>query len=570
MLLWDDNPSEVDLLGFDDVAAPVLKALGRKHLDPVCVGVFGPWGAGKTTVIRLIQQALDQDGSTIVIYTQPWSYDPATDPKATLIGEVLNAVRSTLDDSGRQQLGARLGALAKRVRWSRAIRLAAESALTASLPRLSDLEGLFGEGDEITEPTLQGFRQDFAELLEDPAFSNVHRIVVVVDDLDRCLPGTVIDTLEAIKLFLAVPKMAFVIAADEDSVASAIASTYGSSPGGAVLAKMYLEKIVQIPVRVPTLGLNDVEAYMVQLLLWHRLGDDPSQFDAIRLHCAGARVAGERASVESLVKGIEGAEDDIALAERLAPIMYEELQGNPRRIKRLLNAYWVRSAIAGRRGIEFEVDAFAKLVLLEEVFAREFQAMLGWLSAGTLSEQIALLETGEGEFPSPLRRWGQLEPRLATLDIGRYLILAAALRGTTVTVSALPAALRGVAEQLTAASAGERRKARVAVAKLNVAERSSLAVHLADLIRFQPSQQHYLSESLMAVVTDSDEVASAAASVLDRMMPADVEPALIINLAPPGAGTRPPFSELVAAWAATGALTSDAAKTASLAMGSGT
>ena len=163
-------------------------------------------------MIRLIQQALDQDGSTIVIYTQPWSYDPATDPKATLIGEVLNAVRSTLDDSGRQQLGARLGALAKRVRWSRAIRLAAESALTASLPRLSDLEGLFGEGDEITEPTLQGFRQDFAELLEDPAFSNVHRIVVVVDDLDRCLPGTVIDTLEAIKLFLAVPKMAFVIA----------------------------------------------------------------------------------------------------------------------------------------------------------------------------------------------------------------------------------------------------------------------------------------------------------------------------------------------------------------------
>ena len=143
MLLWDDNPSEVDLVGFDDVAAPVLKALGRKHLDPICVGVFGPWGAGKTTVIRLIQQALDQDGFTIVIYTQPWIYDPATDPKVTLIGEVLNGVRSTLDDSGRQQLGARLGALAKRVRWSRAIRLAAESALTASLPRLSELEGLF-------------------------------------------------------------------------------------------------------------------------------------------------------------------------------------------------------------------------------------------------------------------------------------------------------------------------------------------------------------------------------------------------------------------------------------------
>ena len=41
MLLWDDNPSALDLLGFADVAAPVAAAIRRDHLDPVCVGVFG-------------------------------------------------------------------------------------------------------------------------------------------------------------------------------------------------------------------------------------------------------------------------------------------------------------------------------------------------------------------------------------------------------------------------------------------------------------------------------------------------------------------------------------------------
>jgi len=46
MLLSDDNPSDSDLLGFVDVAAPVLEAIRRGHLDPVCVGVFGPWGSG--------------------------------------------------------------------------------------------------------------------------------------------------------------------------------------------------------------------------------------------------------------------------------------------------------------------------------------------------------------------------------------------------------------------------------------------------------------------------------------------------------------------------------------------
>ena len=51
LLLWDDNPSEVDLLGFESIANPIQKALLRDDLNPVCVGVFGPWGSGKTTVV---------------------------------------------------------------------------------------------------------------------------------------------------------------------------------------------------------------------------------------------------------------------------------------------------------------------------------------------------------------------------------------------------------------------------------------------------------------------------------------------------------------------------------------
>lgn len=46
--------------------------------------------------------------------------------------------------------------------------------------------------------------------------------MVLVDDLDRSLPDTVVETPEAIKLFLSVKKMAFVFAADEENVASAI------------------------------------------------------------------------------------------------------------------------------------------------------------------------------------------------------------------------------------------------------------------------------------------------------------------------------------------------------------
>ena len=52
--LRDDNPSEVDLLGFEDVVDVVESIVARAYLDPVTVGVNAPWGGGKTTVLQLL------------------------------------------------------------------------------------------------------------------------------------------------------------------------------------------------------------------------------------------------------------------------------------------------------------------------------------------------------------------------------------------------------------------------------------------------------------------------------------------------------------------------------------
>lgn len=576
MLLWDDNPSSVDLLGFDDVAAPILGAIRLEHLDPVCVGVFGPWGSGKTTVLTLVRQDLEADDSVVVVYTQPWAYDPTTDPKATLIGEVLSAVRTRVaKDQGKlDQLRDKLKSLASRVRWSRAIRLAASSALTASLPKVSDLEAIFGQDDEIAEPALEGFRADFASLLAAPELADVARVIVIVDDLDRCLPSTIVETLEAIKLFLSVRKMAFIVAADEKAVTFALARHIGGGDSATTLAERYLDKIVQIPVRVPTLGLADVEAYIAQLLLTHRLApvENGAQLhELVRTACAAARAAADPSLLSSvpaeLIESVPGVAEDLALAARFGPILHEELDGNPRRIKRFLNAYWVRAAIARSRGLDFEVAAFAKLVLLEEVFPNEFGIVLSWLSAGTLDEQLRQLEDGEGEFPPKLVRWSQLDPPLATLGIGRYLVLAAAMTGTTVTADALPASLREIAARLVSPVDSERKAAQKAVSDLDESDRVQLARHLAEAIRFQPGRQSELSESLMAAVGSSVAAASEAATILRKVPTHSIQPSLVINLLPTDGNRLPPFRQVVEGWNASHALEPDTAKAIALALG---
>ncbi len=79
------------------------------------------------------------------------------------------------------------------------------------------------ENDEKKYKAVREFSTDFEALINK---SKQGRIVILIDDLDRCLPRHIIDNLEAIKLFLNVPKTAFVIAADQYIVSNAIKSEY--------------------------------------------------------------------------------------------------------------------------------------------------------------------------------------------------------------------------------------------------------------------------------------------------------------------------------------------------------
>lgn len=290
--LWPDNPTAQDLLGFADIAEPIQDALLRERLDPVAVGIFGDWGSGKSTVLEILRQRLTERGRVVVVYTRPWEYDPNIDPKATLIAEVLTAVRTEVakDESRMAQLADRFRGLVARVQWSKAVTLVANSALTLNIPKIADVAGIFGDGDDgLADPTLQGFREEFDELMKE--LEEIDRVVVLVDDLDRCLPDTVVAALEAIKLFLSVRKMGFVIAADRRLVTLAITTRYAQSAQGALMAREYLEKIVQIPISVPTLGLADTEAYLAMMLLDRHLNDDT--LSALAAHCDARRRAGE-------------------------------------------------------------------------------------------------------------------------------------------------------------------------------------------------------------------------------------------------------------------------------------
>jgi len=548
MPLRDDNPSDIDLLGFEDVVEVVEEIVTRADLDPVTVGITAPWGGGKTTVLQLLKRRLDARDDVFCLLVSPWEYDNKTDPTTALIDEVLGGLQQKLDNSkGRgTMVKEALAKLRRRVKFSKALKLAAATALTATVPGVGALIDLFDDGNDDEnvppDPTLQGFRAQFAEAMESEDLAFLRRVVVLVDDLDRSLPDTVVETLEAIKLFLSVKKMAFVIAADEDNVANAIGRRLQTT-GQSITSRLYLEKIVQVPVRVPALSKEQTEEYLALLML-----ADLEQIEAAVTKVKESRPSGSNRLVQRLGDTLPAdRHTDVQLAETLTPLLHRYTTGNPRRLKRFLNAYWLRVSFASRRGIDLQPNAFAKLMLAELYLPDLFGQLLAWLAAGVVADKVAEIEGGTGDHSAGVRDWGELPPNLPADDLATYLLLAASLRGETIEEATLPPDLRELAGQLASASQGVRRQARAAAANLDPPNQVAIIRFLAASLRQQgsPDAQNALAESISALAA-APGAAATAADELQRIRHGMITAALPISLL---VHTKPnEFRALLEAW----------------------
>lgn len=414
--LWSDEPAKVDYLAARAIAETVAEAVLDDALDPLSLGLSGPWGSGKTTVLELVSSELqsrsDDDNRVVVVRTDPWRYDPSVGAKESIIADVLAALAEELESKANETTGGQakelLKKLAKRVDWAKALKLAATTTLALQIPSVDDITGLLKEAGTEDEPGeergLAGFHDEFRALMASEGLKHVRRVAVLVDDLDRCLARSVVESLEAMRLFLSVPKMAFVIAADEERVADAIRSELPAwempeerAGGPDALPpeppwKLYLHKIVQTTVPLPALGAFDTEAYLLLLQVQNRTGNvfTAEQLDALIAECGRLRSVG---ALDGLTAppGTD-VQSELAFAHRLTAILYEKLAGNPRRIKRFLNDMNVRRSIAARRGIPLKSDVVAKLMVLEVLLPEQFKEVLSWLRTSELRDRLVALE----------------------------------------------------------------------------------------------------------------------------------------------------------------------------------
>lgn len=144
------------------------------------------------------------------------------------------------------------------------VKLATKENLSAAV---EEVKGILKPSEATNVPEeVEAFRKAFDKLLEE---AGVKQLIVLIDDLDRCLPDTAIETLEAIRLFVFTARTAFVIAADEAMIEYAVRKHFPDLPdstGPRDYARNYLEKLIQVPFRIPALGEAETRIYVTLLL----------------------------------------------------------------------------------------------------------------------------------------------------------------------------------------------------------------------------------------------------------------------------------------------------------------
>lgn len=529
--LFDDNPAEEDLLGFDAVAEVVTRVVTSGGLDPVTVGIHSAWGGGKSTALNLIAARLQRVGHIVVVRIDPWEFENTEDLRGTLIAQVLNELEGRIEKdvtepSVRKKAAERLNDLRRRIAWGRVAQVLVTSAVKLSpdvpgliealTPKPREADAGDGEGPQ----GMAGFRDQFGTLITE--VGGITKVVVLVDDLDRCLPPTIMGTLEAIKLFLSVKKMAFVIAADEDLIRAAIdVQMEGAAKGG--FAKLYTEKIVQLPVSLPLLSVEQAEAY-VALLLSHS-ADQMTGGDLRKVIAASNER--RRAGTAPYVVAGDGvtpgpAARYLALAASIAQGLSADVWRSPRAIKRFLNAFAVRDHLARAAGAGLPVDVLLKLYLLELRYLAEFQ-LLAQLSGRERTVLLAAWEAwgrGEGDTPPEgvgmaTRLWAGTEPYLESQgpEIERYLSVAATLHSDVRFGGAISARQLEMIEQLSHSSDATRAAAVEGLEALEPDDQTVIISGLSEQLTRMNDPEHVI-DSLTAIAARMPTHADAISRVL--------------------------------------------------------
>ena len=238
-----------------------ISNLIRNSTPHFTIGIYGEWGTGKTTLMKSIESNLQNtesytsDKKVLTMWFNAWKYE-REDSLATV--SLLKTVGYSMAghprfDTLSKTIFRGLTIVSKDMMEHIAMQVVAKqnSANDEEIDQKMDYinkmyrDSVYYEGLDKIKREMHAIRQ------EDPEC----RVVIFIDDLDRCSPNKALEILESIKLFLDIEGFVFVIGLSHKTVTQLISHEYKAT---GIRGEDYIKKIIQIPIRIPSWSKDSI------------------------------------------------------------------------------------------------------------------------------------------------------------------------------------------------------------------------------------------------------------------------------------------------------------------------
>jgi predicted KAP-like P-loop ATPase len=217
-------------------AKRVAELITSRHAAPSAViGIYGAWGEGKTTVLEYIRRELDGNDVLLMPFN-PWRFGTDEQLLRSFFSTLAQVLKAPLKTTGEKvaEWISNYGELvipSVEVGWG-AAKLDAGGGIAKVAERFSTVE-----------------LETLKTRIESALSSAEHRVLVVMDDIDRLDRNEIHQLFKLIKLTANFSYVDYLVAFDDTVIAAALAERYGE--GNLQAGRDYLEKIIQIPLRLP-------------------------------------------------------------------------------------------------------------------------------------------------------------------------------------------------------------------------------------------------------------------------------------------------------------------------------
>lgn len=217
--------------------------------DGYTFGIYGGWGEGKSSVLNMIAANLDSSEHNIVIRFNPWRFSSESD----LLLAFFNTLSRALDE----KINTKSESLGKLIKDYAEIVLPKLSFFGVSVDMGKSMKEL---GARMSETGISDIKKRVARILVEHSKT----VVIIIDDIDRLDKAEMQSIFKLVRLTGDFKKTIYLLAFDDKIVSSALAEVYGKGEGNS--GYEYLEKIIQVPLRLPQIPRKSVVRYSLEAL----------------------------------------------------------------------------------------------------------------------------------------------------------------------------------------------------------------------------------------------------------------------------------------------------------------